>query len=258
MGTIIEIENNEHFFDLTEEFDKKYSTNTFLVEQTLQEMWNCYYETSNKDLIWWANSSSDYTNKILTSRIEQTFCQAERNIVYSNDEDITNGMIAKIVSMSLMQNDLENGKKFNDPICVSLYNNGENPVHPGGSRMNWAGFTHDPLEVLLTVYNKRTPPKNVKLKSYRDLKIDLSRKGFVFMIGNSLIDTQWITNTKAAFGKDIMFKQIQNAGENAQIFLNPKKANPPIKIELQSDSLLVNDKVLALRDNGIWRLVLNV
>lgn len=253
MAEIIEIENNQHFVELTKEFDKTHNTKTHFVEMTLNEIWDNFYLPSDPDIRWWANNTVEYTNAIISSKIKEMFVATERNIVYNTDADITEGMIGKINSMYMMKLDIQSGKGFIDPMCVSMFPNGNNPLHPGGTRMNWANHYNKKMKIVLTNYSM---PINFPVKSIEEFDYNLENKGFSFMVGNSIEDSNWASYKKAAMDLNITYKQIQNLSEEYHIFLRPNEIEERIKFQMYQDALLVNDEILALKCNDAWMLVI--
>ena len=252
MGTQVEIENNDHFLELTKEFDKKHRTQTYFAELTLNQIWKYFYKTSHKDIRWWANTPTEYTDKILTSKLKEMFEDTGRTVVYNTDNDITEGMIGKINSMYMMRRDILSGKGLIDPMCVSMFPNLNSPVHPGGTRMNWANHYDTPLKVIVTNYSMRMlfEPKPIE-----EFDFDLEGKGFYFMVGNSVKDPDWLSYKKGADTLNITYKQIQNISKEYYRYLRPNEIDEQIKFELSGETLLVNDSVLAIND-GMWKLVL--
>lgn len=253
MAKIVEIENNKHFIELTKEFDYTYNTKTYFVEMTLNEIWDNFYLPSDPDIRWWANNTIEYTDAIISSKVKEMFDTTRRNIVYNTDADITEGMIGKINSMYMMKSDILSGKGLIDPMCISIFPNGNNPVHPGGTRMNWANHYNQKMKIVLTNYSM---PMNFAVKPIEDFDFDLEGNGFSFMIGNSVEDSNWVSYKKAAMGLNITYKQIQNLSAEYHIFLRPNEIEDTIKFEICGNDLLVNDEVLAVKTDK-WRLVLD-
>ena len=161
-------------------------------------------------------------------------------------------MIGKINSMYMMRKDILSGKGLIDPMCISMFPNGNNPVHPGGTRMNWANHYDKPLKVILTNYSMDIP---FDTKHVEEFDFDLTGKGFYFMVGNSVQDPDWLSYKKAAHTDDITYKQIQNIGKDYYVYLRPNDIDETIKFELKNNMLYVNDSVLAIKTD-MWRLVL--
>lgn len=259
MAIIKTIENNDHLNELTEEFDSKFGTTTYFAEMTLEEIWDNLYIPTHPDLRWWAYTIDEYTNEILTDRIRATF-NNKTGTVTNKDPEISEGMIGKINSMYLMKKDILNGVEFRDPMCASIFTNGNRPVHPGGTRMNWGNHYTKPIKLLITSYVGKP---DFVVKPYQDFDFDLEGKNFSFMIGNSIKDNGWASYRKAAFMEDITYKQIQNVHEDYYKFLRPNEIKETVTFELSRgllgkvDRLHVNEMLLAEKRNGVWRLVLN-
>lgn len=252
MANIIEITDNNHLYDLIAEFDSEYKTSTFFVEQTLSEIWDNFYAPSHPDLRWWANTTSEYTHEILTDRLDALFNGKDGTKV-NKDEDVSEAMIGKINSMYLMKLDILNDVEFRDPMCASIFLNGNRPVHPGGTRMNWANHYNKKIKMLVTSYIG-TP--EFKVAPYQEFDFDLKGKNFSFMTGNSVLDSGWASYRKAANNNDITYKQIQNLHTDYQKFLRPNEIEDTVTFELRKNKLYVNDTLLAEKSD-IWRLVLN-
>ena len=151
---------------------------------TLKEIWDKLYVPTHPDLRWWANTIEEYTNEILTDRINATF-NGKTGIKTNKRNDVSEAMIGKINSMYLMKKDILNGVDFRDPMCASLFVNGNRPVHPGGTRMNWSEYYTKPIKLLITSY---VGEPDFTVKPYQEFDFDLGGKNFSFMVGNSIAD----------------------------------------------------------------------
>ena len=247
------IESNEHFVELTKAFDKKYSTTTSFVELSLNEIWDNFYLNSDPDIRWWANDTYEYTNAIITSKIKEIFHDTGEIEICNTDPRISEGMIGKINSMYLMKKDILSGKGFVDPMCVSVFPNGNSPVHPGGTRMNWANHYTNKMKVVLTTYGADT---GLDIRPIEEFDFDLKGKAFNFMVGNSIEDAHWLSYKKAAMDLNITYKQIQNLSEEYFKFLRPNEIDETITFRLDKNKLFVNDMLLAYKLD-MWRLTLD-
>lgn len=252
MASVTEIIDNEHLYELIAEFDAEHSTSTFFVEQTLSEIWDNFYSPTHPDLRWYANSTEEYTNEILINRLDALF-GGKDGTKTNMDADVSEAMIGKINSMYLMKLDILNDVEFRDPMCASIFVNGNRPVHPGGTRMNWAKHYNKKIKMLVSSY-VGTP--EFLVKPYQDFDFDLSGKNFSFMTGNSVLDSGWASYRKAAHGDDITYKQIQNLHVDYQRFLRPNEIDETVSFELRKNELRVNDTLLAVKSD-MWRLVLD-
>lgn len=255
MSKEIAIENLDHFVFLSREFDKTYQTTTHYIKLTLEEIWQHFLLSSNRDIRWYAETSKQYNHEILNRKINEIF--DEETIKFSSKNNLTEDKIGKIYSMFLMKKDIIEGKGLKDPICVSVFNNGNNPIHPGGTRLNFANTYKEPMHVIVTEYKRKLSLPYLPLEEF---SFNFENSNFFFMVGNSIKDTdKWISYRKAAENDNITYKQIQNIHEDYKKFLHPNDYEIDIKFELYKENLFVNDTLLAIKNkNNMWEITLDV
>lgn len=255
MSIEIAIENLDHFVFLSRQFDKKYQTCTYYIKLTLEDVWQNFLLPSKKDIRWWAKTSKEYNHQILSRKINEIF--DEETIKFSLKHNLPEDKIGKIYSMFLMKKDIIEGKGLIDPICVSVFNNGNNPIHPGGTRLNFANIYKEPMHVIVTEYKRKL---NLPYLPLEEFSFDFENSNFFFMVGNSIKDKdKWISYRKAAENNNVTFKQIQNIHKDYQKFLHPNTNENNIKFELYKENLFVNDTLLAIKNkNNMWEITLDV
>lgn len=246
------IENTNHLIELHRDFDRKHNTKSFFANLTLQEIWDHFLGKSDKDIIWYANNAKEFSHQIIKFKQDDLFKNG--SISYSDDSWVDESMIGKIHSMYLMKREILSGQKLRDPMCISVFNNGNCPVHPGGTRMNWTSLYHHTLPVIVTEYD--VPSNLDKLSPIEEIDFDFNGKNFSFMIGNSITDSGWASYRKAANGDDITYRQVQNIQQDYIPFLHPQQMQTRIKFERKDDKLFIDDYLLAEKIDGLWGITL--
>lgn len=263
------IDNDQDFITYSNEFDRVYSTMTYVADLSLREIWDEFMVKNSPDQRWYGNTPAEYAHEIIASKIADTF--TDRNIVYSDDVDITGGMIGKFNSLYLMKTDINNGKGFYNPISISNFENGQSSIHPGGTRLMFSDIYHGKIPCILTFYGDN----NTTLENLQPLEnFSFSFGASPLMMVTSSTDSPYASSAhdkalnahlydhtgKVIPGDRIIkpYKQIvdYHIQDKDYTYHRPTTINPPRKFELRGDNLYGGDMLLATKIEDIWKIVL--
>lgn len=269
MKNISIIQSNLHFLELTSKFDNEYNSRSFSANFTLAEIWEHFMKNNPSKHTWAAKSYREYTSKIIDKKAAITF--NNRNIVSTNEADVTSNMIGKFNAVYQMHQDISNNIKFTDPVSISVLDPTTMPIHPGGTRLMFAEVYTDTIPVIITTYNKMN--KYVKMlptSHIRNLSFNFDNVQFQFLdtsIDHKDASTTYVNmlNDYNIKNKKTKVQQFKQVGDYSSPLTNhtyhqPKDANPPITFELKNgitDCIYANGTLILTRpDGGFWGFVL--
>lgn len=215
-----------------QDFDKKYNCLTSFSQLSLQEI-RIFLK-------------KPYEHHYLNNLVETAF--RDKTVVYSNDFTVPESPLGKLNSFYLISKDVLASKKFDNPICISLFDDGY-ILHPGNTRLLFSEIYHHPVDVMITDYKK--------LKThFNSVDIHLSQN-HVLHYGHSL-DPNDQHIPKHFRQRDIFFKQIvdSRSDNNDFSYHTPREISPPRIFQLKKREILVNEKVILRKIKKQWRLVI--
>jgi len=241
------IRDYQHFIELSHDFDQRWNTTTRWCSITMNDI----NQKILKEDTWW---DVDYNIR----KWEKVF-DIKSNFRH-DDLDIPQGPLGKMNSIWLMLNDIKNGQDFYSPICMSLFQNGNKPIHPGGTRMILADVYTDPVHLCVTDYNNNLETEYPDITWYTvdDYYFDFSHLHELYE--DTTTDGNCRTYTQEALGERIRIKQICTYMMPTTDTFNyhaPRTAETPRYFKLENDIISINDMPLAKKTDGIWNIVLD-
>ena len=259
-GTIteIEIESTEHFLELTNKFDWTHGTTTRIAYLTLKEIWYYFIASDHRDFRYWAETLEDYVDRIISSRIHNSFQDSDG--FWSNADNADRSCMGKLNALDQMRQDINTSKGFIHPMSVLFLPNGTNPVHPGQTRLMFHEHYTERLPIIITMmpgaYGFGAP-------AIESIEYDFSGQGLSFKTGMTndphMPD---IFNKAATFNDNLghayFVKEITDyLNTSKQVtYHKPEELDPPRYFERADNSILVDGNAIAVLDREKWRIVL--
>ena len=236
----------EQFVELSNKFDKEIGTKTFWCRIPMK---NIYSDILFEDSCW----DIDYQIK----KWENVFSIKQE--FYQDDLDIPQSQIGKMNSIWLMLNDLKNNKKFYSPITMSLFKNGNKPIHPGTTRLILTDVYDYPVDLCITDYigNIREKYTGIKFFDVEDYFYDFSNG--LHELHEDITSSGWCpTYASNTDEKDLRIKQISTYMQPTTDMFNyhhPRQAETHRKYCLKDNIISVNDMPIAIKKDNIWQIV---
>lgn len=270
------VENNSTFLQLTAKFDHAYQTQTYVANLTLQEIWDNFMIKNNPDSRWYADNIQQYIHKIVESKTSAAFKRS--HILWSDDPDVGSGEIGKMNSVYLMKRDIVNGVPFKYPISIAILKNHQYPIHPGGTRMMFAGKYNKTIPVVFTDYTGQFRETFRHIQAHHPMHLTYNFEKEPLLLVEVPSDHKFCSS---AFDKalnpdlyDLQGKKIPSPDRNVvwikqivdynldyleHTYHKPTRNHSPRKFELSEDGnrIYVDDMLIHEKVDGLWSINLD-
>ena len=237
----IEIEDYEHFVSLTEKFDKDWNTVTYILQEKLTDI---------ADLIWKNTVHGTLDNEI-------KYCFGDRKVIWTNKKDINPDRMVKMISFKSMIDSLKKDRRFVNPICCNYFDTKKFSIHPGGTRMIFKDVVEEPVTLVITDYSGELKKdySDIQFIPYNRRRFDTT--GLEFMTADNS-DGKPRGFTSACGDKMYKYKELKTTDDTLGMYENgnPHALPEPIKLELQEDSVYVDNQLIIRKENKEWQLAM--
>lgn len=252
------LKSTAQFLELTTDFDNSYGTKTFFKNMSLSDIWEFIIKDVPPDIRYFSDTTTKLIDSIIKHRLNRGF--KERKKIWTNDRTADAAALGKLNSLRLMRDDIRNGKGLINPISVFILPNGVAVLHPGETRMMMADIYKDPMPTILTTY----VDNDVTLIFDEIEKIDYQFENKVLEFKSGLSNSKLLSSqfdkAMKLFDKDVspvMIKEVTDYYNNAvAAYHSPYDMDPPVLIEVCDDKILINEDILAINKDDVWKIVL--
>lgn len=235
------IEDYSHFVSLTKEFDEKYNTRTYILQDNLRIVSN---------LIW------PYSvHGVLDAEIN--YCFADKTVLYTNKKNIDPDRMVKMVSFKTMLDSLRKERRFLHPICTHYFPTKKFAIHPGGTRLIFKDIVREPVTTIITDYSgllQRDHP-DARYLECDEVEFDVSELAFL-TADNS--DGRPRGFTSVCGDEVLRYKELKTTDDDLGMYANgnPHNLDVVYKLELIDETVRVNDTTIINKVDEQWQLVM--
>lgn len=247
--------NHSVFCELSNDFDQRFSTKTYIGYDTLKNIIEKFPMLKNKN---------DYPLEMqlhlrIAQNIKIAFLDKDRTEFVSEDYQVLDTKESPrpyelhfFNSLYRFLLDIRAGKGLYGPMSISRFQNDHCQIHPGSHRLAMANSYQEPMMFVLTDYNIRRDL--VKTKKFgeifypHDTDFDW-RRGRWCLREMNFNHVYWQSTQREKKYKDII-DQLMNDDEHS--FHKPELAER--HYVLDGDTVLVNNISVCEKVNGYWRV----
>lgn len=235
--TNIIINDIQHLKKLCQNFDKKNNTLTSFGQITISDIFK--YILHKDECL--------HVHQHIEGCFQNSFQFVDREVFSANIEGLGLLQTKSLIffqAVYTLKKDIKKGKKIEDPICITGFDNLEYKIHPGSKRICLGSIYKDPINVIMTEY---TETKKDVL-DYSKFDVDFSRGDYRFRIGD--FNKGFHPNDHQR--KDCEFKDILRQ-DISTVYDHINKKNI---FYLKSDKeIYANDMPIISKENGYWKII---
>lgn len=233
----IRIKDHDHFLSLIFKFDKNNRTRTRFGKTSICDLFDNVLQIDEKT----------YVTRRVGGCIKNSFTYYD-DIVF--DSKFKNFGLHQKKAFILFQtiyrlkNDLLEGKKIEDPICITGYDNLVYKVHPGSKRILLGSIYKEPVNFILSEYCE---PRKLLLTT-TDFDVDWPAKDYYFRIG----DYDEGFHPEGHQRKNCEFKDIIHHASSTEY----DKIDENIIFYLKNNhEIYANDLPILRKENDHWKVI---